>query len=78
MRRQISIRMYTFFAHSSLIQTILSAPEFHRILLESSRAVTADWELHPTPKKCYVVFKKKARSSQLAERGSIYGSSNKP
>jgi len=57
MRRQTSVQLYTFSAHSSLIQTILSALEFHQILLESSRAITADWELHPTPKNCYVVLK---------------------
>ena len=48
------LRHYRHASNPSLIQTILSASEFHRILLESSRAITADWELHPTPKDVFI------------------------
>ena len=47
---------------SSLIQTVLSAPESHRISQEGSRAVTAGRELHPAPKKLSGTYYMRART----------------
>lgn len=46
-----------FHTFSSLIQTVLSVPESHRINRKSgSRTFTAGWELHPTPKNFFLKY----------------------
>ncbi len=42
---------------SSFIQTILSASEFHRIMLQAARGYTAGRELHPALKIYSIVAK---------------------
>lgn len=41
---------------SSLIQTILSAPESHRFNVYALAGFTAGMEFHQTPKTCYFVL----------------------